>query len=311
MPREHGPAPSPTNATACHNPNPHNLHPGSTTLHPQQQMPAPTDLIAAPTRAEGTQHCTLSHKYPRQPHRGRTTLHPRQQIHSLAASLTTLPRAQGARPCTLSSKCARQPPPSPQHPSPKEHTPAPSATNARAGRLPRHATPRRRCTALHLRQQMRASTDLIAAPTRAKGTQHCTLSSRYPYPSPQSPRQPTPKEHCNAPSATDIHANHPKRHPIPHPGHTTPHPQQQMPTQTIPIAAPTPPRAHNPAPSTVIIALPYHPAEHAIACGRSTDASSLASRAASPCHRAVQCDRPRCAPSLLADFPHTSHSVSR
>ena len=305
-------------------------------------MPLPVTTPTRPTCTRGAPHCTLSNRCPRkpppsprQPRRGCTTSHPRPQIPPLPATPTHPTRAQGTQHRTLSNKCPRYPQPQPTYPTPRvyntapsaanvranhphhhsilhpRHTPAPSATNARAGRLPRHATPRPRCTALHPQQQMRASTDLIAAPTRAEGTQHCTLSSRYPYPSTQSPRQPTPKEHCNAPSATEILANHPKRHPIPHPGHTTPHPRQQMSAPTVPITPQPAPRAHNPAPSTVIIALPYHPAEHAIACGRSTDASSLASRAASPCHRAVQCDRPRCAPSLLADFPHTSHSVSR
>ena len=238
--------------------------------------------------------------------------HPRQQMHALAASLTTLPRAQGARPCTLNSRYTRQPPPSPQHPSPKAHNPAPSTADTSTNRSLNPSNPHPRSTTLHPQQQIHALAASLATLPRAQGAWPCTLGSRHP----RQPQPPTRLTHTQGAQHRTLNNRCPcqlisSQPPNPRRGHTTLHPQQQMPTQTIPIAAPTPPRAHNPAPSTVIIALPYHPAEHAIACGRSTDASSLASRAASPCHRAVQCDRPRCAPSLLADFPHTSHSVSR
>ncbi|OZG49124.1 hypothetical protein CLV65_1251 [Pseudoscardovia suis] len=185
MPREHDPAPSPTNATACHNPNPHNLHPGSTTLHPQPQKTPSTISITTPSPVQGTQHRTLSNRCPRQlissqpqpaprahniaplsrryprqpppsprqPHRGRTTLHPRQQIHALAASLTTLP-------------------------APRAHGPAPSTTDARVNHTHHHSILHPRRTIPHPHQRIRASTNLIAAPTCAQGAQPRILGNR-------------------------------------------------------------------------------------------------------------------------------------
>lgn len=70
------------------------------------------------------------------------------------------------------------------HHAPREHYTAPSATDAPTARNPNPPNPRPGSTTLHLRQQMRASTDLIAAPTRAEGTQHCTLGDRNPCQSP-------------------------------------------------------------------------------------------------------------------------------
>lgn len=204
MPREHGPAPSPTNATACHNPNPPNLHPGSTTLPPQQQMPAQNTPIAAPTpprvhhiAPSATNTPTARNPNPSNPRPRSTIPHPRQQIHPLNAASTHPTRIQGAQHCTLSSRYPYPSPQSPRQPTPKEHCNAPSAAETPANHHPTPHSPRPRHTTLPPQQQMPAPTALTTAPS-------------------------PPRVHHIAPSATNIPT---ARNPNPHPRCTTLHPR--------------------------------------------------------------------------------------
>lgn len=173
-------------------------------------------------------------------------------MRSQTAIITAPSFPQGAQSHTLGNGCARLGLTQPTYPTPKEHTPAPSAANTHASHSLNPPSPRPGNTIPHPQQRMRASTDLIAATACAEGAQHRTLGGRYPANHPSNPSCPMPRERNTAPSAADILQITRQTHAIPRPGNTTLHPRRQKPAvaQRAPRVSPALPHppAHAKAP---------------------------------------------------------------
>ncbi|OZG49126.1 hypothetical protein CLV65_1249 [Pseudoscardovia suis] len=112
---------------------------------------------------------------------------------------------QGTQSCTLGNGCARLGLTRRTYPTPREHNPAPSATDAHASRNPNR-------------------------PSQAKGAPHCTLGGRNPRRLQLQLSHPTPREHNIAPSDADAVANCHHHRAILHPRSTIPHTRRQTPT---------------------------------------------------------------------------------
>ena len=185
---------------------------GCSITHPQPQVSSSQPRTAAITNTQGAQHYTLGcrcgRKLPSSPrhpspkehnpapsaadavanchhHRAilrprSTILHPRQRIHTPTTATTRLTHAQGAQSRTLSNGYPANHPPNPSYPTPREHTPAPSAANAHNSRSLNPPNPRPGSTTLHPRQQIPTPAAVTTRLTHTQGAHSCTLGGRSP-----------------------------------------------------------------------------------------------------------------------------------